>query len=136
MFWVLNMPRFWMYQDYICYSYKRFWIKYFIVYIWQGSEYIAILNHARVLNILGFWICQDSLKKTLHHRYLTGFKMFLRFCKRVLNMPDYTGFLKKMLYHRCMTGFQLFFRFWIWLGYKYARAIQGSEQNTPLKIFD
>ena len=45
--------RFWMYQECICYSYKRFWIKYFIVYM------------------PGF------IKKTLYHRCLTGFWIFL-----------------------------------------------------------
>ena len=35
-------------------SYKRFWIKCFIVHIWQGSEYTMISKYVRILNILGY----------------------------------------------------------------------------------
>ena len=47
---------------YISYIYKGFWIKYFMVNIWQGFEYTPVSKYARVVNVLGFWICQGSLR--------------------------------------------------------------------------
>ena len=61
-------------------SYKGFWIKYFIVYIWQGSEYTTVSKYVRVLNILGFSICQVSQENTTSYRFLTGYWLSLRFC--------------------------------------------------------
>ena len=29
-----------------------------MLYIWQGSEYTLIKRYLKVLNIIGFWICQ------------------------------------------------------------------------------
>ena len=55
-----------------------FWIKYFIVYIWQGSEYITVSKYDRIVNILWFWICQVSLRKC-YIIYMLG---------RVLNIPQ------------------------------------------------
>ena len=55
MSWILNMLRFWMHQESkYAISYKGFWIKYFIVYICQGSEYTTVSKYVRVLNILGY----------------------------------------------------------------------------------
>ena len=34
--------------------YLRVLNKYLIVYVWQGSEYIAVSKYVRVLSILGF----------------------------------------------------------------------------------
>ena len=80
----------------ICYSYKGFWIKFFIVYIWQGSEYTTVSKYAKVLDILGFWICRDSLKKRYiiyawhDSEYSSGSEH-----GRVLNMPGLHKALKK-----------------------------------------
>ena len=99
----------------------RFWI-YHGFKIWQGSEYIRVLDKS------GF------IKKTLHHidawqgtDYSSGSAY-----TRVLNMPGLHKALKKMLHHRCLTGFQIFLRFWTCHGFKYARVTQSSEQNAPL----
>ena len=56
----------------ICYSYKGFWIKYFIVYIWQGSKYNMVSKCFKALDMLGFF-------KTLHYISLTGFQILFRF---------------------------------------------------------
>ena len=61
MSWVLNMLRFWMYQEpKYAISYKGFWIKYLIIYICQSSEYTTVSKYLRVLNILVYiWNVHD-----------------------------------------------------------------------------
>ena len=43
---------------------------------WQGTDYSSGHVYTRVLNMLRL---HKVLKKMLHHRYLTGFQIFLRF---------------------------------------------------------
>ena len=45
---ILNMLGFW-----ICQGYTRFWIKYFVIDVWQYSEHALDSEYATVLNILG-----------------------------------------------------------------------------------
>ena len=104
-FWiakVLNLSR-----AQICYSYKRFWIKYFIEYVLQGSELYHSFKigwacrYARVLNMSGF------TKKILHHIFLTGFRIFLRLWiyGRFLNMSRLHKALNKLLHYRYLISF-------------------------------
>ena len=44
---VVNILRFW-----ICQGYTRFWIKYFMIDIWQYYEYALYSEYARILNML------------------------------------------------------------------------------------
>ena len=74
---VLNILGFW-----ICQGYTRFWIKYFVIDVWQYSEY------ATVLNMLG---SHKVVNKIFHHKYLTGFWICLQFWK----YQCYTGFCRK-----------------------------------------
>ena len=53
-------------------GYTRFWIKYFVIDVWQYSEY------ATVLNMLG---SHKVVNKIFHHKYLTGFWICLEFWK-------------------------------------------------------
>ena len=62
---VLNILDFW-----ICHGYTRFWIKYFVIDVWQYSEYALDSEYATVLNMLGL---HQVVNKIFHHRYLTGF---------------------------------------------------------------
>ena len=101
MSWVLYTLRFWMYQESIN------GVKYFIVYIWQGSEFI------RVLNMPGF------IKKTLHHidawqssDYTSGSAY-----TRDLNIPGLQKVLKR------------WYIIDAWQDYKYS---SGSEHLTVL----
>ena len=80
-------------------------MKYFIVYISQGSEYITVSRYAKVVDILGFCLCRGSFKKTLHHICLTGFRMFHRFW--IWHGSKYARLhrvLKKCLYYRHLIG--------------------------------
>ena len=62
---VLNILGFW-----ICQGYTWFWIKYFVIDVWQYSEYVLDSENAAVLNILGL---HKVVNKIFHHRYLAGF---------------------------------------------------------------
>ena len=53
-------------------------IRYIIdILTWQDSKYSSGSYYAMVLNMLGL---HKVLKKILHHKCLTGFRIFLRFC--------------------------------------------------------
>ena len=74
------------------------------------------------------------IKKMLHHidarqgsDYFSGSAY-----TRILNIPGLHKVLKKIRHHRCLTGFQIFLRFRTCGDSKYARVVQGSEQNDPL----
>ena len=54
----------------ICQGYTRFWIKYFMIDVWQYSKYALDSEYSRVLDMLGLHMI---LNKILHHRYLAGF---------------------------------------------------------------
>ena len=75
----------------IYYSYKGVWIKYFIEYIWQSSEYTSVSKYARVLKIPRFWAFQVYIRLWRKHyiiyawqgsEYSSGPEY-----TRVLNMP-------------------------------------------------
>ena len=51
-------------------GYTRFSIKYFMIDVWQYSEYALDSEYATVLNMLRL---HRVLNKILHHRYLAGF---------------------------------------------------------------
>ena len=90
----------------ICYSYKGFWIKYFMVYIWQGSEYPLISKYAKVVDILAFWICRGLLRKSYIIYAWQDSKYFS--CSeygRVLNMPGLNKALNKTLHYRYLIEF-------------------------------
>ena len=124
---VLNMQGFWIYQGYtgfcMCLNIPRWflnmpdyvWIcqnvEHFIAHGWQGCEYASNpeytrdLNMALVLNIPGFWICQDS-------EYA-----------RVLDIPEFW---------KCQSSEYVKFLnmpgFWIYQGSEYASVLNiGSE---------
>ena len=65
----------------------EFWI-YFVIYVWQYSEYALNSEYAMVLNMLGL---HKVVNKTFHQRYLIGFWMCLEFWK----YQYYTGFCRK-----------------------------------------
>ena len=48
----------------------RFRIKYFVIDVWQYSEYALDSEYATVLNMLG---SHKVVNKIFHHKYLTGF---------------------------------------------------------------
>ena len=70
---VLNILGFW-----ICHGYTRFWIKYFLIDVWQYSEYALNSEYVTVLNMLG---SHKVVNKILHYKYLTGFWICLQFWK-------------------------------------------------------
>ena len=54
----------------------KFWIKYFMIDVWQYSEYDLDSEYATVANMLG---SHKVVNKIFHHKYLTGFWMCLEF---------------------------------------------------------
>ena len=50
--------------------------KRYIIDVWQGSEYSSGSEYIRILNMPGL---HKVLKKMLHHRCLTGSRIFVRF---------------------------------------------------------
>ena len=76
----------------ICQGYARFWIKYFVIDVWQYSGNALDSDYASVLNKLG---SHRVVNKISHHKYLTGFWICLEFWKyqcyigSVENIPSY-----------------------------------------------
>ena len=76
----------------ICQGYTRFWIKYFVIDVWQYSEYALDSEYGTVLNKLG---SHKVVSKIFYHKYLTGFWICLEFWKyqcyigSVENIPSY-----------------------------------------------
>ena len=69
-------------------GFTRFWIKYFVIDVWQYSEYALDSECATVLNMLESHIV---VNKIFHRKYLTGFWICLEFWK----YQCYTVFCKK-----------------------------------------
>ena len=66
----------------------KFWIKYFMIDVWQYSEYDLDSEYATVANMLG---SHKVVNEIFHHKYLTGFWICLDFWK----YQCYTGFCRK-----------------------------------------
>ena len=59
MLWFQNIPFLNTLEFWLCQGYTRFWTKYFVIDVWQYSEYALGSEHATVLNMLGLqrlWI--------------------------------------------------------------------------------
>ena len=66
----------------ICQGCTRFWIKRFMIDVWQYSEYAFSSEYAWVLNMLGLHMV---LKWIPHHRYFTGpwlWQGYKGFCRK------------------------------------------------------
>ena len=115
----------------VCYSEKGFWIKFFIVCIWQGSKYTTVSKYAKVLNILGFWICRGSLKKRyIIHAWQDSEYSSVSENGRVLNMPGLHKVPNETFHYRYLIGF------WIRLYFLNARVTEswGFCVNCILEI--
>ena len=100
----------------ICQGYTRFWIKYFLIEVWQYSEYALDSEYVKVLNPL----LHKAASKIFNHNYLTGFwiclefwiyHFYTRFCRK---QPGYTfdRFLS-ILWALNMLGFEYMQGSWI-----------------------
>ena len=59
MLWFQNIPFLNTLEFWLCQGYTRFWTKYFVIDVWQYSEYALGSEYATVLNMLGLqrlWI--------------------------------------------------------------------------------
>ena len=104
----------------ICQGYTRFWIKYFVIDVWQYSEYALDSEYATVLNMLG---SHKVVNKIFHHKYLTGFWICLEFWK----YQCYTGFFRKqpVIHVWQVSEYSLVSqsaRAWIYQGREYAKV--------------
>ena len=144
-------------------GFTRFWIKYFVIDVWQYSEYALDSEYATVLNMLG---SHKVVNKIFHHKYLTGFWICLEFWKyqcypsymfdRFLSIPwalnlvglKYTWSwicqgsawfcipcILKILTLFWMSWVLNMLRFWMYQESKYAIP-NGPEQNTSSYTFD
>ena len=105
-------------------GYTRFWIKYFVIDVWQYSEYALDSEYATVLNMLG---SHKVVNKIFHHKYLTGFWICLEFWK----YQCYTGFCRKqpVIHVWQVSEYSLgsqSARAWIYKGREYAKVTHGS----------
>ena len=105
-------------------GYTRFWIKYFVIDVWQYSEYALDSEYATVLNMLG---SHKVVNKIFHHKYLTGFWLCLEFWK----YQCYTGFCRKqpVIHVWQVSEYSLgsqSARAWIYKGREYAKVTHGS----------
>ena len=90
----------------ICYSYIGFWIKNFMVYIWQSCEYVTVSKYAKVLDILGFWICQGLLRtRYIIYASQDSDNSLGSEYVRVLNMSGLHKALNNTLHYRYLIGF-------------------------------
>ena len=117
---VLNIPRVLSMSG----LYIRFWIKYFLIDIWQYSEYALDSEYATVLNILGLY---KVVNKILHHRYLTG----LWICLEFWIDQRYTGLRRKqpVIHVWQVSEYSLgcqSARAWIYKGREYAKVTHRS----------
>ena len=80
---IVNLLGFW-----ICQDYTRIWITYFMIGVWQHSEYALDFGYAKVLIMLGLHMILNSI---LQHRYLTVYwiclvfwicHFYTRFCRK------------------------------------------------------
>ena len=69
-------------------GYTRFWIKCFVIDVWQYSEYVLDSEYSTVLNMLG---SNKVVNKIFHHKYFTGFWICFEFWKHQF----YTEFCRK-----------------------------------------
>ena len=112
----------------ICQGYTRFWIKYFVIDVWQYSEYALDSEYATVLNMLG---SHKVVNKIFHYKYLTGFRICFEFWK----YQCYTGFCRKQpVIHVWQVsehslGSQSV-RAWIYKGCEYAKVTHGSAKTV------
>ena len=104
----------------ICQGYTRFWIKYYVIDVWQYSEYALGSEYATVLNMLGSHKIGNNI---FHHKYLTGFWICFEFWK----YQCYTEFSRKAS-HTCLTGF------WVLniQGLEYKRVMNMPRLHTVL----
>ena len=98
--------------------------KYFVIDVWQYSEYALDLEYVTVLDMLG---SHKVVNKILHHKYLTGFWIYLEFWK----YQCYTGFCRKQpaIHVWQVSEYSLgsqTARTWIFKGCEYAKVTHGS----------
>ena len=94
-----------------------FLIKCSILDIRQGSEYALISEYTRVVNILGFWICQGYTRFWIKY-FMIDVWQYYEYAldseyARVLNMLGSHMVLNKISHNRYLTWFWICLEFWI-----------------------
>ena len=84
--------------------------------IWQGSEYALISGYIRVLNILGFWICQGYTRFWIKY-FVTDVCKYSEYAldsdyATVLNMLGSHKIVNKIFHHKYLTRFRICLQFW------------------------
>ena len=127
MFWFQNIPEFEnirvLNMSYICrLSYK--YVTYFMIDVWQYSEYAFDSEYARVPNVLGL---HKILNKILHHRYFTELSLCLEFwiCQCYTELCGKQPIINVWLGFEYSSGSQ-YATAWICKGCEYAKVTQAS----------
>ena len=102
-------------------GYTEFSIKYFMIDVWQCSEYALDSKYARLLNMLGLYraLCK------LYSRYFECLESWISSgfeCIRSLNMLELQTVLNKIFHRRYLTGFWIYCSFKICKGSEYVRV--------------
>ena len=116
---VVNILGFW-----ICQGYTRFWIKLFMIDVWQYCEYNLDSEYVRVFNMLELHMV---LNKILHNRYLTEFWI----CLELWICQCYTGSCRKRPIAHVWQSFEYssgshYARAWICKSCEYTKVTQDS----------
>ena len=117
----------------VSYTYEGFWIKYFIVNIWQGFEYTTVSKQGckctRVLNMSWF------IKKS--YRCLTGFWIFFRFwIYQYFKHVGVTQDSSKELRYKFLAGLRIFLNLWIYTQCLWhSDAIYFSSSDCSALVF-
>ena len=82
----------------------------------QGSEYALISEYTRVLNILGFWICQGYTRFWIKY-FVIDVWQYSEYAldseyATVLNMLGSHKVVNKIFHHKYLTGFWMCLEFW------------------------
>ena len=100
----------------------------------QGSEYALISEYTRVLNILGFWICQGYTRFWIKY-FVIDVWQYPKYAldseyATVLNMLRSHKVLNKIFHHKYLAGF------WNASRSENNSVTQGSVENSPPYMFD
>ena len=95
-------------------------MKCYILDIRQGSEYGLISKYTRVLNILGFWICQSYTRFCVY--FVIDVWQYSEYAldseyATVLNMLVSHNVVNKIFQHKYLTGFWICLEFWKYQSY-------------------
>ena len=107
--------------------------------IGQGSEYALISKYTRVLNILGFWICQGYTRFWIKY-FVIDVWQYSEYALdseyvTVLNMLGLHKVVNKILHYKYLTGFWIRVEFWEYQCYTGFYKKQPVVRDWPVSEY-